>query len=181
MATFPAPQSLRYGGRRAEKCTRSQISPEAQPPPPLPPPVRTPAGGKVASQSWSPPACWSSLLQDLLRRNSCRRKLTTRARSPPPLPHHPSLTGGAPWFSPRTHCPPPLTAPRTRTLSWAPVLTARETTLHPSPPPPALCPARAGSLVPFIQLLPLSSSPPNSCHARPLESHLAVTQWRAGN
>lgn len=153
-----------------------------QPPPPRLPPVRTPPGGKVASQSWSPPACWSSLLQGPQRRNSCRRKLTTRARSPPPLPHRPSPIGVAPWWPPllETPCPPRLTALRTRTLSWAPVLTVRETMPLPSPPPPALCPARAGSLVLFTRLLLLSSWLPNSCRAHPLESHLAAPQRRAG-
>lgn len=155
----------------------------AQPPLPLLPPVRTPAGGKVASQSWSPPACWSFLLQGLPRRNSCRRKRATRGLSPLPLPRHHSPIGVAPLWLPllRTRCPPPPTAPRTRTLSWAPVLTARETMLLPSPPPQALCPARAGSLVPFIQLLPLSSWLPNSCRAHHLESRHAAPQWRAGN
>lgn len=155
----------------------------AQPPPPRLLPVRTPAGGKVASQSWSLPDCWSSLLQGLRRRSSCRRKLATRAWSPLPLPRHPSLIGVAPWWPPLpgTRCPQPLTVLRKRTLLWAPVRTARETMLLPCPPPPALCPERAESLVLFIQLLPLSSWLPNSCHGHLLESHLAAPQWRAGN
>lgn len=159
-----------------------QIRPMDQPPPPQLPPVRTPAGGKVASQSWSPLACLNSLLQGLLRRSSCRRKLTTRAQSPHPLPHHPSLISAALWWPPLlgTRCPPPLTALRMRTLLWVRVQTARETMRLPSPPPPVLCPARAGSLVPFTQLLPLSSWQPNSCRAHLLESHLAAQQRRAG-
>ncbi|TKS86928.1 StAR-related lipid transfer protein 9 START domain-containing protein 9 [Collichthys lucidus] len=46
------------------------------------------------------------------------------------------------------------------------------------PPPPALCPARAESLAPFIQPLLLSSWLHNSCHARRLESRLAAPQLR---
>lgn len=183
MNMLSVPQSLRQTGRRAKRRTRLQIRQVALPSPPRLPPVRTSAAGRVASQSWSPPASWIFLLQGPRRRSYCKRKPVTRDLSPPPLPRHLCLTGVATLWPPllRTHCPPLPTAPRKRTLSWAPALTDREMTPLPSPPLQVLCPEKAGSPAPFIQLPPLSSWLPNTCRAHRQGNLHAVQQQRAGN
>lgn len=183
MNTLPVPQSLRQTGRRAKRRTRLQIRLVALPPPLRLPPVRTSAAGRVASRSWSPPASWIFLLQGPRRRSYCKRKPVTRDPSPPPLPRHLCLTGVATLWPPllRTRCPPPPTAPKKRTLSWAPAPTDREMTLLPSPPLQVLCPEKAGSPAPFIQLPPLSSWLHNTCRAHRQGNLRAAQQQRAGN
>lgn len=183
MNTLSVPQNLHQTGRRAKRRIRLQIRLVALPPPPRLPPVRTSAAGRVASQCWSPPASWIFLPQGPRRRSYCKRKPVTRDLSPPPLPRHLCLTGVATLWPPllRTHCPPLLTAPRKRTLSWAPALTDREMTPLPSPPLQVLCPEKAGSPAQFIQLPLLSSWLPNTCRAHRQGNLRAAQRQRAGN
>lgn len=183
-ATTNTTQSSGQTVRSATRLWTNRLSRPPVPPPYPPwPPERTSPAGKAASPSWSPLASWISLPPALPRRSFCKRKRATRALPSPPALRHRSLTGGVTSWrpSPRTHCPPPLTAPKRKTLSWAPALTDKETKLLLSPPHPVLCPAKAEFHVPFIQPPPLSSWLPSICPAHRQGNLRVALQQRAGN